>query len=435
METSSGIQIETHNDYSLKTTPILSVNNPIQVTVESEKYTPYTQNTAIDKDRETEDFQFLANPVKLIPKDSVIPPIDNRGTRGDLETDNISVDYKPRYEPNDLNSQQSHPQEAIFNNVGNFVQNSGFFASVKASVMTEDEIRRQKSSLLHQYESKNSNCRYSPKILTMTNSLDEIKNELEYINSKRDLDNNMTTWKDGMFLFLNSAVQLNNVYDPFDVDLSNWLRDTHYDLMKKGKYDEVLEQLIIKWRGKMPIPPELQLIGMLGMSLAGGVMAQKREKQDRARRLREEKILEQKVQSSVQAEMKKMQKQWQQGSFQNQYQTQQTQSQTQSQPPSQPQYQPQQKNVSLNGPNISDKELLELIRPDFLDSTIGGMDTESNITIDEEIEDQEQEQELVPVVPPKKKRGRPANPLKAVSSTKSRAKKEDLGNVMTIPFL
>src|SRR5690348_4042104 len=131
MEHSTGIKVETQNDFSLKTTPLLTVNME-NITVEKQTERKFD---AIDKESNN-DFQFLADPKKMKPKDSKdLDPTNESVKKKDNETDIASqVDYRPRYSDK-TSERERDPTEVM----SNFAQNSGFFTSIKTSVMTDDD--------------------------------------------------------------------------------------------------------------------------------------------------------------------------------------------------------------------------------------------------------------------------------------------------------
>jgi len=440
------IEIQTEADNIINTLPELHVPFDSNIQIEtSTRDDDIKSNLDTDRDRDghhhdTEnenDFEFLVNKNKVYSPKEKKKDLDLGSERGREGTerhseygDNRSDHHKsplmeplhpipdplptPPFQPSGMGSGGGGPD------MGSFFNNSGIFESIKTQTMSEDDIRKEKSYLLHQFENKNVNHRYSPKILDMNNSLDEIKNELEYINSKRDMENNMDTWKQGMFLFLNGVVQLNNSYDPFDVDLSDWLKDVHYDLMRKGKFDEVLEELIIKWRGKIPMSAEMRLVGLLGMSLAGNVMSKRQEKRDKLKREQEERLMEEKIQRNVQAQMERMMQQQQQQQQQQQefFQQQQRQFYQQQQAQAPPQAAPQvpsippsvspvkapetqkESEIKLSGPSLSDEDILKLVQQDFADSV-----AEDEVSISSVLENKKDSKKKEPKE--KKPRGRP----------------------------
>lgn len=144
--------------------------------------------------------------------------------------------------------------------------------------MTDEEIRREKAFLLFQYESKNKDFRYSKAHLTMNSSLDDIKNEIELINSKRAMESNMSFWRRGMVLCSEGLVYLNNTFDPFSVEMSDWSKQMAYEVMEEKSYDELLEELVLKYKSTgISAPVEIRLALAVGASFGFGVMAKKRE--------------------------------------------------------------------------------------------------------------------------------------------------------------
>jgi hypothetical protein len=226
----------------------------------------------------------------------------------------------------------------------------------------------------------------------MDNSLEEIQNELQFILSKREMENNMTTWKRGFMLFVDSIVALNSAYDPFQfkVDLSDWARDTHFDVFEQGKYDEVLEELILKWRGKVPMSPEMKLAFILGSSLVFGVMAKKKEAAMLAKRREEDRLMEERIRAQVAAQVAAQMQHFQAGG------------RNAPPPPSRPRRamsQPsttvgentfaaavnKQKTVRphspLQGPSRTDEDLAKLIQASGIDSTVADDDDSTLSTV------------------------------------------------------
>lgn len=144
--------------------------------------------------------------------------------------------------------------------------------------MSEEEIRREKAFLLFQLENKNKDFRYSKAHLSMNNSLSEIKNELELINSKRAMESSMGFWRKGLVLMSEGMVYLNNTFDPFAVEMGDWSKQVAYEVLEDKSYDEMLEELVVKYRSSgVSAPVELRLALALGSSFGFGILAKKRE--------------------------------------------------------------------------------------------------------------------------------------------------------------
>ncbi|KAJ3086982.1 hypothetical protein HK102_012039 [Quaeritorhiza haematococci] len=174
------------------------------------------------------------------------------------------------------------------------------------------EVRREKGFLLSQYLTKNKDYRYSSKLLSMDNTLEEIRNEVGFINFKKELENNLGFWKRAVVLSADGIVRLNNTYDPFDVDMSDWSKQIHYDVMETGNYDEVLEELVQKYRNSFALPPEVKLMTMMGMSFGMALMSKQHEKELlkrlQADRQRQEERIRAEVASQLQEQLRQMNK-------------------------------------------------------------------------------------------------------------------------------
>ena len=162
-----------------------------------------------------------------------------------------------------------------------FLQSSSIFNE------TEDGIRRKKSFLLHQYSLKNKDHRYSSKVLTMDCDLREIQDELQFVETRKSMEGNLSLWKTGLVVISDGLVRLNERFDPFGVDMNEWSQRMWYDVMQKGSYDEVLSELVEKYKGTVPVGPELRLLCMLGMSF-GSTLLTKKQEQAQLEKLRRE---------------------------------------------------------------------------------------------------------------------------------------------------
>ncbi len=431
----ANIEIDTGKDKVITTAPPYRINmanveveEPSSATAPRIEIPERRRREAVDSGSDGSDYAFLANPKKLTaPKEIPLPvetkdPDDNnhhsdsdsgrsRRSAQSWKSHHSSRSHKSHHTARSRRSEQSEyrprysmpdsgtraPETGGTPPLVNSMFTSGLF-SRRTHAMTEDDIRKEKSYLLQQYLSKNRDQTYSPKRLSMDNSLEEIQNELQFIVSKREMENNMTTWKRGFMLFADSMVALNSSYDPFNfkVDLSDWARDMHYDIFRDGKYDEVLEELIMKWRGKVPMSPEMKLLFMAGSSLVFGVMAKKKEAAVLAKRMEADKQMEQRIEAAVEkkfAQKLRMQQQQQQQAQQQQQQQPQYSAAPTRQPgytepsfmaKSSPSYVGKTRvrpaSPVLQGPSLSDADYLKLLEANIIDSTIEDDDTDSIIS-------------------------------------------------------
>jgi len=443
----SKIEVETHTDRIVNTTPSLHIDmSKVELVPDEPASKPrieiperLTIRPSLDSDSSDEgkadakEFDFAVNKKKFNPviketidiKNAANGPIDtqsqisvklparptdtdserskrsNRSRRSsgrdEKKDENRDKDseYRPRYSSGSGSESSSRLQQPPLNN---FLGSNMFSTRKSYEAMSSDDIRREKSHFLQAYEAKNRDNMYSRKHLTMDNDLEEIRNELEFITRKRERDNSMEMWKRGLLLFVDGVVMVNNyANDPFDVDLGDWSKEMHWDVHRAGKYDEVLEEMVEKWRGKMPMSAEWKLVFMMGSSLVYGVMQKKQEKAQMAKRIAEQKKMEEMVKNQVSAQIAQMQFMQNQAPQQSQqhnmnYGGGQQQQRQQPQvsipvpgggqgryqgPP--PVHRPSNFAGGLQGPTFSDADIMRELERNFIDSTLAGdMSTDSS---------------------------------------------------------
>ncbi|KAJ3223124.1 hypothetical protein HDU81_009384 [Chytriomyces hyalinus] len=211
------------------------------------------------------DYEFLANNKRILPKPpkgieedqlpaTIDPQVDTTQAKDPDSNEEPAppplVEQPPPHSsvlPDFLLTPQHQPFQNFFRN--------DFHSD---STQEDDAARREKSFTLNEFNTKNVGNHYSPKAFTMSDPLHEIKNELEFITAKRDIENQTKTWKRGLLLFVNGVVHLNSTYyNPFDVDLSDWSKEMHWNVFQENMYDDVFQELIQKWRGKIKMSPEV----------------------------------------------------------------------------------------------------------------------------------------------------------------------------------
>ncbi len=200
------------------------------------------------------DFSALANPTKVDEEPNPVPHLQEP--------------------PPVVNFSSSEPmrQEETFGG------HDSFFAP-SVPQMSEDEIRRRKSHVLYEYESKNRDFRYSTRAFTMNSDLADIENELAYVNSKRKKEESLDFWRKGLLFMTEGAVFVNNQFDPFKAgDMSDWSRSMHYAIMNERSYDDLLDELIEKYKHLPSLPVEVRLALMVGGSFGLAVVNKQRDR-------------------------------------------------------------------------------------------------------------------------------------------------------------
>jgi hypothetical protein len=145
------------------------------------------------------------------------------------------------------------------------------------SYKSPEEIRREKSLLLYEIESKNKDSKYSNLSFSMEDSLSDLQNELELIKSRREMENSLSFWKRALLLSSEAIVFANNHFDPFSCDMTDWSRQLYFDVNNSSTYEQVLEEIAMKYKSSIKSPPEVRLLFLLLSSFGTAVVVKKQE--------------------------------------------------------------------------------------------------------------------------------------------------------------
>jgi len=133
--------------------------------------------------------------------------------------------------------------------------------------ITEEEEKAYLLYLLDRMKAKGIHVR---KDFSMNSRLKDVKKEYHRIKSRIDAENSIKFQRELLITFCSGVEYVNQAYDPFGADLDGWPDQINDNI---DVYDGVFERLHEKYSKKVSrIPPELQLLGTLGMSaIAFGV--------------------------------------------------------------------------------------------------------------------------------------------------------------------
>lgn len=396
------IQVETQKDKTIVTS---GVNNfpsgGVEIVIDRHPVEIPEKGNPYDSDGEAHDsdaMELLANPSKLTSK----PRVEQQLPEPHVELPNYPVPSE------DLASEKNLPiGGGIFDNSYsrqyNPLTTSGIFSDRPQS---NDQIREEKSRCIYEYNKKNPDGIYNARRLTMDDSLEEIKNSLSGVITKRDMEGSLGFWRSGLVFVADMASQANTQFDPFQVDMSDWAKGINYDVMVKNSYDDVLEELINKYRGKMPVSPEVKLALLLVGSFGMGVMAKKRE-QVKLVEMRKQKELNELTRMQMVEMQNKMEKmQHEMNKKQHHSTVPPPQRFQETFPVSIPELDlPPFPVQSVSGPTVTAEEMKRALESQFMDETvISDVDSEDIPKLAEVEEFATAEQ---PKILPAKKRGRP----------------------------
>jgi len=101
------------------------------------------------------------------------------------------------------------------------------------------------------------------KRLNAYSPIDELRNEVKRITYSIDVDKSVKFARRMLIACTTGLEFLNKKYNPFEIQLEGWSENVMENV---DDYDEVFEELYVKYRTKMHVAPEIKLIMMLGGS-------------------------------------------------------------------------------------------------------------------------------------------------------------------------
>ncbi|KAI9190671.1 uncharacterized protein BJ171DRAFT_542370 [Polychytrium aggregatum] len=100
----------------------------------------------------------------------------------------------------------------------------------------------------------------------MDDDIEDIHNARALNMSRRTFSSSMAFWRKMLLFAADGVVYLNNTLELTGVDMTDWARKIQYDVEDKGEYDQVLQELIEKYKDRMKMSPEISLALGLGTS-------------------------------------------------------------------------------------------------------------------------------------------------------------------------
>ena len=101
------------------------------------------------------------------------------------------------------------------------------------------------------------------KRLNAYSPIDELRNEVKRITYSIDVDKSVKFARRMLIACTTGLEFMNKKYNPFEIQLDGWSENVMENV---DDYDEVFEELYVKYRSKMHVAPEIKLIMMLGGS-------------------------------------------------------------------------------------------------------------------------------------------------------------------------
>jgi hypothetical protein len=128
---------------------------------------------------------------------------------------------------------------------------------------THEEVENEKKAMLYNFDRMEKKGVRLPKKFTLSNTLEEMKMEMERIKRDKEIDTSIQFQRKMLMACITGIEFLNTKFDPLDVKLDGWSENVHDSL---NDYDEVFEELHDKYKSKSKMAPELKLLLSLGGS-------------------------------------------------------------------------------------------------------------------------------------------------------------------------
>ena len=126
-----------------------------------------------------------------------------------------------------------------------------------------EDLMQKKQDLIYRLERLEKLGYKSVRKFTLSNTLEEIQYEYDRMKKMRDSDKAVRFSRKMLMAFTSGVEFLNDKFDPFDLRLEGWSESVMENI---EDYDEVFEELHEKYKDKVKMAPELQLLWMVGSS-------------------------------------------------------------------------------------------------------------------------------------------------------------------------
>ena len=146
------------------------------------------------------------------------------------------------------------------------------------NAMSDEQCNQLKLQYLSEYRRKNPNYEYSPKELSMDDSLGTIKRELDFVRREKSKEGGKRIVKKGLGIAAQGLVYLNNQYQPFGVTMDHWRNQFDQELNVHNDYDEMIEEIVQNYGDRLSLPVEIKLAIALSTSFGCGMIAAREEK-------------------------------------------------------------------------------------------------------------------------------------------------------------
>jgi hypothetical protein len=143
------------------------------------------------------------------------------------------------------------------------INGGGGYSRALAPVPDSEEVLASKREVLYQFDRLARKGAKLPRTFNMSSDLTDMRNELERVQRERAMDASVRFQRRALVTCVTGLEMLNNYFDPVGARLKGWSESVSDSITD---YDDVFEELFLKYRAKTAMPPEMKLMMMLGTS-------------------------------------------------------------------------------------------------------------------------------------------------------------------------
>ena len=127
-------------------------------------------------------------------------------------------------------------------------------------------IEDEKADIMFKLQRLKKNGVSSGRTFGMHNDVREMRAELVRVRTELELERSLKYSRRALVGVANALEFFNDKIDILDLELDGWSDHMHQAVYSGKDYDDVLEELFYKYRGKVSMPPEVRLIMAVGGS-------------------------------------------------------------------------------------------------------------------------------------------------------------------------
>lgn len=129
--------------------------------------------------------------------------------------------------------------------------------------MTPTDIKNEKIDYIYKFKKLGEQGIRTTMNYNMNSNLEEMRNEYLKLKKQREIDNSVKFQRKALMAFVTGLEFLNNKIDPFSIQLDGWSESVNENIFD---YDEIFEELHMKYGGDTEVAPEIRLMFALGGS-------------------------------------------------------------------------------------------------------------------------------------------------------------------------